>query len=43
MRFDTILIFHSGLGTENIVSQRIYNWKNGDAMEVAAMYNQMKE
>ena len=48
MSSNTILIFHSGLGTKNIVSQRIQTnmhkiGKNGAAMEVAAMYNQMKE
>ena len=41
-----VLICHSGLGTENTVSQRIQtnmhkNWQNGAAMEVAAPYNQM--
>ena len=48
MRSDTILICHSGLGIENTVSQRIQTdnhkiGKNGAAMEVAALYNQMKE
>ena len=43
-----VLICHSGLGTENTVSQRIQTnmlkiGKNGVAMEVAALYNQMKE
>ena len=42
---DAILIFHSGIGTENTVSQRIQTnmhkiGKNGAAMEVAALYNQ---
>ena len=46
MRYDTILICHDVLGTENIVSQRIQTdnhkiGKNGAAMEVAALYNQM--
>ena len=48
MSSDTILICHSGLGTEKTVSQRIQTnmhkiGKNGAAMEVAAMYKQMKE
>ena len=48
MSSDTILIFYIGLGTENRVSQRIQTnmlkiGKNGVAMEVAALYNQMKE
>ena len=48
MSSDTILIFHSGLGTKNTVSERIQTnmhkiGKNGVAMEVAALYNQMKE
>ena len=43
---DLVLICHSGLGTENTVSQRIQTdnhkiGKNGAAMEVAALYNQM--
>ena len=44
---DTILIFHSGLGIENTVSQRIQIIKhkigkiNGAVMEVANLYNQM--
>ena len=46
MSYDTILICHNGLGTENTVSQRIQTnmhkiGKNGVAMEVAALYNQM--
>ena len=45
MSSDTILICHSGLGTENTVSQRIQTnmhkiGKNGAAMEVASLYNQ---
>ena len=41
-----LLICHSGLGIENTVSQRIQTnmhkfGKNGAAMEVAVLYNQL--
>ena len=46
--YHKLLICHSVLGTENKVSQRIRTnmhkiGKNGVVMEVAALYNQMKE
>ena len=44
--YDCLLICHSDLGIENTASQRIQTdnhkiGKNGAAMEVAALYNQM--